>query len=60
MSLMMDVQAAVWRLFGRRDGEIPPASGNGDAHPVLPLQAPPQRDRVPEMAAVKSSVPPTA
>ena len=62
MSLMMDAQAAVRRLFGRGTGTTPPDRDGddfGEAGPA-PVEAHPPRERVPEMATLRSSAPPTA
>jgi HAE1 family hydrophobic/amphiphilic exporter-1 len=57
MSLMMDMQAGIGRLF-RRGG--PPTRHDGESRPVLPVEPAP-RERVPEMATLRSSAtPPTA
>ena len=56
MSLMLDAQAAVGRLFHRGG---PPSRHDGEPRRVLPVEPPPApRERVPEMATMRAAAPP--
>lgn len=60
MSLMMDMQAGFSRLLHRGSPTAPAPGGNGDAKAADPTDMRPGRERLPEIAAVRSALPPTA